>query len=136
MSSFQNYPNNSDTFLAPVIFIPSTLIIIAITQDFPMQVTCTVPASGANTYIIGQTVRLNVPYAYGMFQANGLSANILAIDDLVFSLNINSAGFDPFVIPSGNATEPASMAPAGSRNLQYDNSTNQVAFQPLNNVGN
>jgi hypothetical protein len=123
-------------YLAPVIFIPSTLLITAITRAQLMVVSATVSADGANTYIVGQLVRLTVPQPYGMYQANGLTGQILAINGLDFTLNIDSSQFDPFVIPSGNVTEPASFAPAGSRNLQYSNSTNQVAFQPLNNVGN
>jgi len=136
MSSFSNYPNNSDYYLAPVIFIPSTLIITAISQSYPMNVTCTVPVTGANTYIPGQVVIFKIPYLYGMQQLNNMQGQITLINGLVFTININSSNFDSFSVPSGNVTEPASMVPAGSRNLEFNNSTNSIAFQPLNNVGN
>lgn len=101
-----------------------------------MVLTATVPTTGSNTYIVGQQVRLNIPYSYGMPQANGLIGQIMAINGLNFTIDINSSGFDPFAIPGSTAEAPASMAPSGSRNVEYNNSTNQLAFQPLNNIGN
>lgn len=90
----------------------------------------------ANTYIVGMAVRLFVPVTYGMIQANNLVGTIIAINGSDFSLNINSSGFDPFVIPSGNVEQPATIAPSGSRNLEYNNQTSKVPFQSLNNIGN
>lgn len=127
--------NNSNQYLPGVIFIPSTLLITAITNAYPMVVTATVPSTGSNTYIVGQVVRLFVPYNYGMYQANNLQGKILAINGLDFSLDIDSRLFDTFVIPS-SGEQPASFSPAGSRNTQFDNTTNQLGFQPLNNNGN
>jgi hypothetical protein len=123
-------------YLPGVIQIPSTLIITDITRSFPMQVTFTVPSTGSNTYIPGQLVRLNVPRTYGMWQANGLTGKILQAGASTLLLNLDSTLFDVFVYaPSSNET-PASLSPAGSQNLQYNNSTNQVPFQSLNNIGN
>lgn len=91
----------------------------------------------ANTYIVGQNVRMTVPVTYGMFQANGLVGTITAISGSNFTLNIDSSGFDAFVAPSGvTVQQPASIAPFGSRNLQYSNLTNNVAFQSYDNIGN
>jgi hypothetical protein len=125
-------------YLPPVIQIPSSLLITAITQDPQMVITVAIGNSTieANTYIIGMNVRLTVPISYGMYQANNLIGTILAITGSDFTLSINSQQFDTFVIPSGNVETPASIAPYGSRNLQYDNTTNQVPFQSLNNIGN
>jgi hypothetical protein len=94
------------------------------------------PTTEANTYIAGMAVRLMVPQTFGMYQANGLVGTILAIDGNNFSLNIDSTQFDPFVVPSGNILQPATISPNGSRNLQYNNLTNEVPFQSLSNVGN
>ncbi len=129
-------PNNSNTYLPPTIQIPSALEITSITQDNPMVITTLANTDQVNTYIVGQLVRLTVPVTYGMFQANGLTGQIVAINGSDFSLNINSSGFDAFVIPSGNVQQPASMAPSGSRNLQFDNTTSQVPFQSYNNRNN
>lgn len=94
------------------------------------------PISEANTYIPGMAVRLFVPITYGMFQANNLVGTITTITGSNFTLNLDSSPFDAFVIPSGNVETPASIAPFGSRNLQYDNTTGVVPFQNLNNIGN
>lgn len=94
----------------------------------------------ANTYIVGMAIRLFVPIAYGMYQANNLVGTITTINGNDFTLNIDSSQFDPFVVPAipvGKRVEnPASICPSGSRNLQYDNTTNIVPFQALNNIGN
>jgi hypothetical protein len=128
----------SNNYLPPVIQIPSSLLITEITQSSPMVITVAIgnPTTEANTYIVGMNVRLTVPRPYGMYQANGLVGTITSINGSAFTLTLDSSGFDPFSIPSGNVEQPASIAPFGSRNLQFDNSTDQVPFQSLNNIGN
>lgn len=125
-------------YLPPVIQIPSSLLITNITQSSPMLVTVSIGNSTteANTYIPGMAVRLFVPTTYGMYQANNLVGTIIGISGSDFALNIDSSLFDTFVIPADNTVTPASLSPAGSRNLQYDNSTDLVPFQSLNNIGN
>lgn len=128
----------ANNYLPPVIQIPSSLLITAITRSAPMVITVEIgnPTTEANTYIVGMNVRLQVPRPYGMYQANGLVGTILGINSNDFVLSLDSSGFDSFVIPSGNVEQPASIAPFGSRNLQYNNSTGKVPFQSLNNIGN
>ena len=94
------------------------------------------PTTEANTYIVGMAVRLFVPQTYGMYQANNLTGTITNISGSNFTLNIDSTQFDPFVIPSGNVEQPATIAPNGSRNYQYNNTSADVPFQSLNNIGN
>ena len=128
----------ANQYLPPVIQIPSSLAIISITQSLPMIVTVEIenPTTEVNTYIVGMAIKLFVPKTYNMFQANGLVGTIIGINGSSFSLNIDSSQFDPFIIPSGNVEQPATIAPNGSRNLQYDNHTKLVPFQSLNNIGN
>jgi hypothetical protein len=127
---------SANTYLPGTIAIPSSLLIVVMTNAFPMVVTVSVQtAKASDTYIVGQLVRLTVPYNYGMFQADNLTAQIIAVNGLTLTLDIDSRGFDAFVIPP-SGEQPASLAPAGSRNLQLDNTTTQVPFQSLNNVGN
>ncbi len=128
----------ANNYLPPVIQIPSSLLITAITQSAPMVITVAIgnPTTEANTYIVGMNIRLLVPKPYGMYQANGLTGTIVEINGSDFTLTLDSSGFDPFVIPSGNVEQPASIAPSGSRNLQYNNNTGDVPFQSLNNIGN
>lgn len=94
------------------------------------------PNPRVNTYRVGMNVRLFVPKSYGMFQANGLIGTIVGISGNDFTLNFNSSLFDAFTVPAGTAENPASLAPFGSRNLEYDNTTSDVPFHSLNNIGN
>lgn len=129
--------NNANVYLPGTIQIPSSLLITGITNAYPMVVTASVNSmTSSNTYIVGQLVRLFIPRSYGMQQANQLTGQITAISGLSFSLDIDSRQFDTFVTPSGNVEQPASFSPAGSRNLQYDNTMGKVPFQSLNNIGN
>ncbi len=128
----------ANNYLPPVIQVPSSLTITAISQSCPMVISVAVsnPSTEANTYIAGMAVRLFVPVTYKMIQANNLVGTILSIDGSDFTLSLDSSGFDAFVIPSGNVEQPATLSPNGSRNLQYNNDTNNVPFQSLNNIGN
>ncbi len=129
-------PNNANYYLPGTIQIPSSLIITAINNAYPMVLTFTVPAiTAANTYIPGQVVRLNIPYSYGMYQANGLQAKIISVNSTTMTLDVDSTFFDIFSIPS-NGSQPASLAPAGSRNLEFSNQTDLVGFQSYNDRGN
>jgi len=123
-------------FLKPFIQIPSAFLITGMTQSCPLIITFTVPTTGSNTYIPGQTVRLTVPITWGMYQANGLTAKILSINSTTMTVNVDSTQFDPFVDGSAGPDTPASLSPSGSNNLEYNNFTRQVAFQSLNNIGN
>ena len=127
-------------YLPPVVQIPSSLELTAITRSLPMVVTVAVQNSTteANTYIVGQAIRLFVPVTYGMYQANNLVGTIMSINGSQFTLNLNSTQFDPFVIPSGVTKEqPATISPYGTRNYQYTNGSSlAVPFQSLNNIGN
>jgi len=126
----------ANQYLRGVIQIPSTLLITGITQDYPMVVTFTVPSTGSNTYIENQLVRLTVPRTWGMYQANGLTGKILNVNSTTMALDIDSTYFDTFVDGSATSETPASLSPAGSRNLEFSNLTNRIPFQSLNNIGN
>ena len=97
----------------------------------PMTITVATP----NNYIVGQLVTLTVPFDYGMYQANGLTAPIIDIDPtgLIFSVAIDATQFDPFVIPAMYQPMPAQLTSAGARNV-YDYT--QLPFHSLTNVGN
>lgn len=130
----------ANQYLPGVNTIPNSLVITAITNTSPMMVTTTLantaPTPRVNTYQIGMNVKLYVPITYGMFQANGLVGTIIGLNGNVFTLNLNSTLFDTFSIPFSQVESPASLSPYGSRNLEFNNSTNEVPFQSLNNIGN
>lgn len=130
-------PNNSDQYLPGTVQIPSSLLIVGMTQSFQMVITISVdPVTASNTYQTGQLVRLTVFKPYGMYQANGLTAEIISVNGNAITTNVDSTLFDPFTIPSTPVGTPASLAPSGSRNLQFNNTTGLVPFQSLNDRGN
>jgi hypothetical protein len=123
----------ANTFLPPSLLVPMHLPITAITQALPMVITVKFQLPFAN-YIVGQLARLTVPFSYGMYQANGLTVQIIAINGNNFSVNVDSTQFDAFTIPAFGKEMPASIAPAGSRNT-YNFTT--LPFHALNGmVGN
>lgn len=132
-----SYPNNANQYLPGTIQTPSALVITNITKSYPMVVTIVInPVTEANTYTVGQLVRLNIPYSYQMFQANGLVGQIVSVNGNDIALDINSTNFDVFVVPS-TPQIPASLSPSGSRNTEYNNGNASVLpFQSLNNRGN
>ncbi len=116
-------------YLAPCPVIPQFLLISAITNAYPMVVTVT----EANGYVVGQLAYFSIPSSYGMFQLNALIGDIVAVNGLNLSFNIDSSLFDIFVIPSASAEQPASLSPAGSRNIY---NVTEVPFHSEGNFGN
>lgn len=126
----------ANPYLVGTIQIPSALEVTAITQSYPMVITVAVnPVTQDNAYREGQLVKFTIPFGYGMQQANGMIAKITSVDDDEITLNVDSSNFDPFSEPV-SGLKPASISPYGSRNLEYSNTTNHIAFQSLNNMGN
>lgn len=130
-------PNDANTYLPGTIAIPSALEIIGMTNSYPMVVTIVYNAvSQSNSYQFGQLVRITVPIQYGMFQANGLEAKVLANVNDQITLDVDSRQFDVFTLSSIKGITPPSLSPAGARNLTLDNTTRLVPFQSLNDRGN
>jgi len=128
----------ANTFLPPSPVVPTFLVISAITNSSPMVVTVTT----ANSYVVDQLAYFTIPYTYGMFQLNTLTGKILAVDqtNLQITFDIDSTKFDPFVFPGSGFTleRPATLSPAGSRNLTNLNTNLKIVpFHALNGqVGN
>lgn len=107
------------------------LNISSITNTNPMIVTVSTP----NSYVSGQLAYFSIPFDYGMFQLNSITAQILSVDvtNLVFTVALDATQFDPFTSPTGLG-QPATMSPAGARNI-YNITT--VPFHAINGtVGN
>lgn len=125
----------NNTYLAPSPVVPGMLLITDISTTNPMVVS--IENSIFNTYIVGMLVTLTVPPQYGMTQANEKTSEILAINGSQFTLNINASGFDTFVIPGVSfppPSRPASLSPAGSRNIYNVTSDPFRSLYP--NIGN
>jgi len=127
---------NANVYLPGTIQIPSSLEIIAITRAKPAVLTVVVDTVlQANTYQAGQQVRLTIPYGYGMHQMNGRTVKILDVSGSTITVDVDSTQFDAFSVPA-SGQKPASLAPAGSRNLEFSNTSGQEPFQSLNDTGN
>jgi hypothetical protein len=76
-------------------FQPAMRLIAAITNANPAVVTTTF----AHSYLTGLIVRLDLPPAVGMPQANGMTGTITVLSPTTFSINIDTTSFTPFAIP-------------------------------------
>jgi hypothetical protein len=119
---------NIYAFMKPVVQ-PAMRIIVAITNANPAVVT----TSFAHQYLNGLIVRLNVPYYFGMSQIDKLSGAITIIDDLNFSIPIDSILFNPFVVPTmtNNTGQLANVVSYGELTSQTNGSTQNVLPYPL-----
>lgn len=98
-------------------FQPALRLIAAITNSFPVQVTTTFN----HQYKTGTIVRLDIPPADGMEQANQFLGEIIVTGPTTFTMNLDTTNFDPFiaagsaqVIPVG---EVSSMLSAATQNV-------------------
>lgn len=88
MPQYFAYPNP--------IFQPAMRLISAITNANPAVVTTTFN----HLYISGTIVRLDIPFACGMQQANQQYAPINVLSPTTFSIAIDTTHYDTFSIPS------------------------------------
>jgi hypothetical protein len=77
------------------IFQPAMRIIQSITNANPAIVTTTF----AHLYISKTIVRLDIPVACGMQQANQLTGTIVVTGPTTFAIDIDTTFFDAFAIP-------------------------------------
>jgi hypothetical protein len=83
----------------PSIFYPRARSIVKITQAVQAIVTTSVN----HGYVVGQSVRLVVPAAFGMIEADGLLVNIVAVTAGTFTINLDTTGFTAFDFPHAAA---------------------------------
>ena len=106
-------------------FQPAMRLIASITNANPAVVTTTF----AHDYISGIIVRLNIPVAVGMQQANGKQGTITVTGDTTFTINIDTTNFETFFIDD---TLPAwinicaNVVPIGEINSTLRASTRNV----------
>ena len=107
MSTCYAYPN-------PV-FQPAMRLIASITQSNPAIVTTTFD----HQYVTGTIVRLDIPIADGMQQANQFAGPIVVTGTTTFTLPLDTTLFTPFAIPvdpSPHLDTCAQVVPIGSEN--------------------
>ena len=125
------FNNGNNTYLPISPMLPMSLLITAITNSSPAIIT----VATANSYIPGMLVNLVIPSDYGMYQANGLTVQLLGVNGLNFTCLLDTTNFDPFTTPPAGVLyeRPASLSPGGSRNSY--NITN-IPFRSEGNFGN
>jgi|ERR1044072_58939 hypothetical protein len=107
------------------IFQPAMRLIASITKSNPAIVTTTF----AHQYETGLIVRLDLPPAVGMQQANGSSGTITVIDDTSFSIDIDTTYFDTFEIPGSPGpfdNTCAQVVPIGEVNESLEQATRNI----------
>ena len=94
------YPAGAACYANPnPIFQPAARLIESITNANPAVVTTTF----AHQYQTGTIVRLDIPPADGMQQANQLTGTITVLSPTTFAIDIDTTHFAPFAIPSAPA---------------------------------
>jgi len=77
-----------------------------------------VSTSVAHDFTVGEKVRLKVPAAYGMTEANNKIATVTAVGTYTVTLDLDSSGFTAFSLPTSAVyaagVSPAEIVPAGS----------------------
>lgn len=87
-------PPYSNPPINPQYYEPSRFVISAITLGFTTLVTTSIN----HNYVVGQSVRLLIPFGYGAYQLNEVPGNVLSIPNPnQVVLDINSNGSDVFL---------------------------------------
>jgi len=103
-------------------WLPAANTITAITNANPAVIT----TATDHGYSTGYNVRIVFPFPYaksfGMIQINEQIGTITVLSDNTFSININTTGYDTFVV--GTTLENAQVIPIGQyTNTDLDDST-------------
>ena len=120
--AYYNVPIESDWFM------PRGFIISGLTLGQQTTVTTT----SNMDYVVGQQVRLLIPYSYGSRQLNekqGMIIEIVSANQVVVNID-SSIGVDPFVSGS-NKTKPQIIAIGDFNNGQINTGrTNNATYVP------
>ena len=100
------------------VYFPAVRDVLSITNAFPAVVTTTYDGvnPGNHGYQTGVILRMNIPEFFGMQALNKRVSSIMVLSPSTFSINIDTTGLDPFVIPPaqpGHAYTAAQVTPIG-----------------------
>jgi len=98
-------------------FQPAMRLIASITQSLPATVTTTFD----HLYVSGTIVRLDIPVADGMQQANQFVGPIVVTGSTTFTIDLDTTNFEPFAIPVSPGPHEdicAQVVPVGELNEQ------------------
>ena len=99
-----------------------------------MIVTVAVGTDEVNDYVVGQKISFTIPNPYGLIEVDGLTGTIVFVATNDLSVDIDATQFSAFITPANFLRQPASIAPAGSKNIY---NVTKVPFQAVNGqIGN
>jgi hypothetical protein len=109
------------------VFAPAVRDILSITNANPAIVTTTYDGvnPGNHGYLSGLIVRIDVPVNFGMQQLNQFQSTITVLSPSTFSIQADTTGMNPFVIPTyvpGFNGTPAQVVPIGEVAAQLNQS--------------
>lgn len=107
------------------IFQPAMRLIAAISNSFPATVTTTF----AHQYFDGTVVRLDIPIADGMQEANQFVGPIIVTGLTTFTIPLDTIHFSPFAIPVApdpHADTCAQVIPIGEINETLKAATKNI----------
>ena len=106
-------------------FQRSMRLISSITNSNPASVTTTFD----HNYGTGDIVRLNIPRVFGMTQADKLVGTIAVTGTDSFTIDIDTSGFNPFVVPAPVpwwVSKYAMVTPVGEVTANLNGATQNV----------
>jgi hypothetical protein len=107
------------------VFKPAMRLIASITQGYPAQISTTF----AHGYTSGTIVRLDIPIADGMQEANNFVGAINVTGATTFTVDLDSTNFSPFAIPVSpdpHLNTCAQVVPVGEVNSTLDAAVRNV----------
>jgi hypothetical protein len=116
--------------IAYPVYYPELQLISAITNSIAAVITTSAP-HGYSSLLI---VRLVIPIAFGMQQANQAVGTIIVLNNTQFIMvqdgpngltSFNTTMFDPFIVPASYST-PAQVIPIGESTATLINATYNV----------
>jgi hypothetical protein len=111
--------------IEPQWFQPSLFPITAISYGSATTVTTGTSFGISNNYVVGQLVRLVIPFPYGARQLNERQAYVVSIpgsNQVVLDIN-TTIGFDPFIPSPSYSTTVATITAIGDINTGPLNSS-------------
>lgn len=120
-------PENNPPIM-PDFYLPRVFYIKAIATGATTTITTTLP----HNYVIGQTIRLLIPFTYGSRGLNEQQGEVISIpapDQVVTS--IYSQGIDPFIPSPSYGPTPPQIIPVGDINNGGINNSFSVGFSNL-----
>jgi len=92
-------------------------------------------------YVVGMKVHFSVPYSFGMYEMNGLTGTIVAVNDVSasgnigaynFTVDIDSSAFTAFAFPASSSSPTAQLfatvAPAGAATKRDPNTFVETGY--------